>query len=164
MGKVQSQSFSWSINVCETAQGFLAMHTLIDVCTTQGNFHIVHSPIRVFSQSGYISTSLSPFHLDQDFGLGLYFLSIQVFMFYYICPGIDPSRILDVHAFVQFCFLLSMCNKLYTQCYSLWNVIENSSLTGHWDFTKKSTMTLLIISLSTRIIYWRKKHKFSGKC
>lgn len=31
MGKVQSQSFPWSINVCETAQGFLAMHTLMYV-------------------------------------------------------------------------------------------------------------------------------------
>lgn len=31
MGKVQSQSCPWSINVCETAQGFLAMHTLMCV-------------------------------------------------------------------------------------------------------------------------------------
>lgn len=163
MGKVQSQSFPWSINVCETAQGFLAMHTLMYVLHKEISTLFTLQFVCLASQDTSVHL-LAPFHLDQDFGLGLYFLSIQVFMFYYICPGIDPSRILDVHAFVQFCFLLSMCNKLYTQCYSLWNVIENSSLTGHWDFTKKSTMTLLIISLSTRIIYWREKHKFSGKC
>lgn len=162
MGKVQSQSFPWSINVCETAQGFLAMHTLMCVLHKEISTSFTLQFMCLASQDTSVHL-LAPSILIR-ISAWVCIFCLQMFMFYYICPGIDPSRILDVHAFVQFCFLLSMCNKPYTQCYSLWNVIENSSLTGHWDFTKKSTMTLLIISLSTRIIYWREKHKFSGKC
>lgn len=42
--------------------------------------------------------------------------------------------------------------------------MENLSFIGYWDFIKKFIMILLIISLFIRIIYWREKYKFLGKC